>query len=127
VAPAKAASRRGARFTIRIPAPHAKFRLLFHSLLYPEYTAHAPYGTPAHRPNQTLLFDADDTLWENNIYFERSIAAFISYLNHREFSPTRSAKCSTRSSASTRWNTDTACRYFVAPSFIASNNSLTVR
>jgi putative hydrolase of the HAD superfamily len=39
------------------------------------------------RPNQTLLFDADDTLWENNIYFERSIAAFISYLNHREFEP----------------------------------------
>ena len=32
---------------------------------------------------QTLLFDADDTLWENNIYFERAIAAFISYLDHR--------------------------------------------
>lgn len=31
----------------------------------------------------TLLFDADDTLWENNIYFERAIAAFISYLDHR--------------------------------------------
>jgi len=38
-------------------------------------------------PGQTLLFDADDTLWENNIYFERAIASFISYLNHREFSP----------------------------------------
>jgi putative hydrolase of the HAD superfamily len=36
---------------------------------------------------QTLLFDADDTLWENNIYFERAIASFISYLNHREFTP----------------------------------------
>jgi len=34
-------------------------------------------------PGQTLLFDADDTLWENNIYFERAIAAFISYLDHR--------------------------------------------
>jgi putative hydrolase of the HAD superfamily len=33
--------------------------------------------------SQTLLFDADDTLWENNIYFERAIAAFISYLDHR--------------------------------------------
>ncbi len=32
---------------------------------------------------QTLLFDADDTLWENNVYFERAIAAFISYLDHR--------------------------------------------
>jgi putative hydrolase of the HAD superfamily len=36
---------------------------------------------------QTLLIDADDTLWENNIYFERAIAAFTSYLNHREYSP----------------------------------------
>ena len=35
------------------------------------------------RKPQTLLFDADDTLWENNIYFERAIAAFISYLDHR--------------------------------------------
>jgi len=33
--------------------------------------------------NQNLLFDADDTLWENKIYFERAIAAFISYLDHR--------------------------------------------
>jgi putative hydrolase of the HAD superfamily len=32
---------------------------------------------------QTLLIDADDTLWENNIYFERAIASFISYLDHR--------------------------------------------
>ena len=36
---------------------------------------------------QTLLVDADDTLWENNIYFERAIASFISFLNHREYSP----------------------------------------
>jgi putative hydrolase of the HAD superfamily len=36
-------------------------------------------------PGQTLLIDADDTLWENNIYFERAIAAFISYLNHHEY------------------------------------------
>jgi putative hydrolase of the HAD superfamily len=38
-------------------------------------------------PPQTLLIDADDTLWENNIYFERAIARFISFLNHHEFSP----------------------------------------
>jgi putative hydrolase of the HAD superfamily len=37
-------------------------------------------------PAQTLLIDADDTLWENNIYFERAIARFISFLNHHEFS-----------------------------------------
>jgi putative hydrolase of the HAD superfamily len=36
---------------------------------------------------QSLLIDADDTLWENNVYFERAIANFISFLNHREFSP----------------------------------------
>jgi putative hydrolase of the HAD superfamily len=38
-------------------------------------------------PPQTLLIDADDTLWENNIYFERAIANFIPFLNHHEFSP----------------------------------------
>jgi putative hydrolase of the HAD superfamily len=43
---------------------------------------------PLRRPaNQTLLFDADDTLWENNIYFERAIASFISYLDHRVHPP----------------------------------------
>jgi putative hydrolase of the HAD superfamily len=36
---------------------------------------------------QALLIDADDTLWENNIYFERAIADFISFLNHRERTP----------------------------------------
>jgi putative hydrolase of the HAD superfamily len=36
--------------------------------------------------SQTLLIDADDTLWENNIYFERAIATFISFLNHHEYS-----------------------------------------
>jgi len=36
---------------------------------------------------QTLLIDADDTLWENNIYFERAIAEFISFLDHRQHSP----------------------------------------
>jgi putative hydrolase of the HAD superfamily len=42
---------------------------------------------PDFPPGQTLLIDADDTLWENNIYFERAIASFISYLNHHEYSP----------------------------------------
>ena len=37
--------------------------------------------------NQTLLIDADDTLWENNIYFERAIAAYISYLDHLPHTP----------------------------------------
>ncbi len=29
-----------------------------------------------------LLIDADDTLWENNIYFEQAIHTFITFLNH---------------------------------------------
>jgi putative hydrolase of the HAD superfamily len=37
--------------------------------------------------SQTLLIDADDTLWENNIYFERAIGEFISFLNHRDYTP----------------------------------------
>jgi putative hydrolase of the HAD superfamily len=36
---------------------------------------------------QNLLIDADDTLWENNIYFERAIADFISFLNHHRYTP----------------------------------------
>jgi putative hydrolase of the HAD superfamily len=42
---------------------------------------------PQFSPGQTLLIDADDTLWENNVYYERAIAAFISYLNHHEYTP----------------------------------------
>jgi len=34
-----------------------------------------------------LLIDADDTLWENNIYFERAIHAFIAFLNHSRLTP----------------------------------------
>jgi putative hydrolase of the HAD superfamily len=46
-----------------------------------------PNSTSRQPPGQTLLFDADDTLWENNIYFERAIAAFINYLDHRIHTP----------------------------------------
>ncbi len=42
---------------------------------------------PQFPAGQTLLIDADDTLWENNVYFERAIAAFISFLNHHEYTP----------------------------------------
>jgi putative hydrolase of the HAD superfamily len=37
---------------------------------------------PAHP--QTLLIDADDTLWENNIYFEQAIIEFLTFLNHQQ-------------------------------------------
>lgn len=42
---------------------------------------------PRFPEGQTLLIDADDTLWQNNVYFERVIAAFIGYLNHDIYSP----------------------------------------
>lgn len=34
-----------------------------------------------------LLIDADDTLWENNIYFEQAIHAFITFLDHSRLTP----------------------------------------
>lgn len=37
--------------------------------------------------SQVLFIDADDTLWENNIYFERVIARFIEDLGHSRLSP----------------------------------------
>jgi putative hydrolase of the HAD superfamily len=46
-----------------------------------------PRSSSRFPPGQTLLIDADDTLWENNIYFERAIADFIQFLNHGECSP----------------------------------------
>jgi len=36
--------------------------------------------------SKTLLIDADDTLWENNVYFEQAIAEFIERLNHQRMS-----------------------------------------
>ena len=44
-----------------------------------------PPVSPRAVPGQNLLIDADDTLWENNVYFERAIANFISFLNHHEY------------------------------------------
>ncbi|MCX5209551.1 HAD family hydrolase [Kitasatospora sp. NBC_00240] len=34
------------------------------------------------RADQVLVFDADDTLWENNVVFERVIADFLDWLAH---------------------------------------------
>ena len=36
---------------------------------------------------QFLIFDADDTLWENNIYFERAFEEFVDFLDHSTMSP----------------------------------------
>jgi putative hydrolase of the HAD superfamily len=35
----------------------------------------------------SLLIDADDTLWENNIYFERAFDAFCGFLDHSALTP----------------------------------------
>ena len=37
-------------------------------------------------PRQFLLIDADDTLWENNVYFEEAFAEFVGFLNHSTLS-----------------------------------------
>lgn len=34
------------------------------------------------RARQTLIFDADDTLWENNVIFERVVDDFVAWLAH---------------------------------------------
>jgi len=36
---------------------------------------------------QNLIFDADDTLWENNIYFEAAFDQFCQYLAHSSMTP----------------------------------------
>jgi putative hydrolase of the HAD superfamily len=36
---------------------------------------------------QFLIVDADDTLWENNIYFERAFDEFAAFLNHSSLTP----------------------------------------
>jgi putative hydrolase of the HAD superfamily len=36
---------------------------------------------------QHLLIDADDTLWENNIYFEEAFDEFVSYIGHSSLNP----------------------------------------
>ena len=34
-----------------------------------------------------LIIDADDTLWENNIYFERAFDEFCDFLSHSTMTP----------------------------------------
>ena len=36
-----------------------------------------------------LLIDADDTLWENNIYFERAFEEFVAFLGHSSLTPSQ--------------------------------------
>jgi putative hydrolase of the HAD superfamily len=41
------------------------------------------------RGSCALIFDADDTLWENNIYFERAFDAFVDFLDHSRLKPSQ--------------------------------------
>ena len=36
---------------------------------------------------QFLIIDADDTLWENNVYFERAFDEFVAFLDHSSLTP----------------------------------------
>lgn len=36
----------------------------------------------------SLMIDADDTLWENNIYFERAFEEFVAFLAHSRLTAT---------------------------------------
>jgi len=36
---------------------------------------------------QHLIIDADDTLWENNVYFERAFDEFVEFLAHSSLAP----------------------------------------
>jgi putative hydrolase of the HAD superfamily len=38
-------------------------------------------------PGAWLLMDADDTLWENNIYFEEAFEQFVDFLDHSSLTP----------------------------------------
>ncbi len=44
-------------------------------------------GSVSIRERQYLIIDADDTLWENNIYFERAFDDFCDFLAHSSLSP----------------------------------------
>jgi putative hydrolase of the HAD superfamily len=38
---------------------------------------------------QNLIVDADDTLWENNIFFERAFEEFVQFLDHSTMPPSQ--------------------------------------
>jgi putative hydrolase of the HAD superfamily len=65
-------------------APHSSLQNTTYNqpVTAPDQIAKSSQNLSRHA-RQTLLIDADDTLWENNIYFERAITSFISYLDHR--------------------------------------------
>jgi putative hydrolase of the HAD superfamily len=49
-------------------------------------TPENPTMHPELLDTQTLLLDADDTLWENNVYYEESFDEFVAFLDHEHLS-----------------------------------------
>jgi putative hydrolase of the HAD superfamily len=47
----------------------------------------AHYGVHVRHVSQILIFDADDTLWENNVIFERVVDDFVAWLAHPSLEP----------------------------------------
>src|SRR5712671_7099305 len=45
-----------------------------------------PPAPSSEEMRQHLIVDADDTLWENNIYFERAFEEFVEFLAHSSLS-----------------------------------------
>ena len=77
-----------AAYSVCCPSPNSLSRTPLFARIEPAACSRASfYNEVVTTSPQTLLFDADDTLWENNIYFERAIASFISYLDHRHHTP----------------------------------------
>jgi putative hydrolase of the HAD superfamily len=72
----KASGRSNSKWHVLIAQDFSSTKFVYH-------TKTMPASLP---PPQSLLIDADDTLWENNIYFEEAIAGFMRMLNHQEMS-----------------------------------------
>lgn len=45
-------------------------------------TAGTTAGAAVRRAGQTLIFDADDTLWENNVHFKRVVDDYVAWVAH---------------------------------------------
>ncbi len=69
------------------PNPHTLVRSLAISLAAPCDAMRDVSDTGQMKRPRWLLCDADDTLWENNVYFEGAIAEFILYVDHPELPP----------------------------------------
>ena len=52
-----------------------------------EIPFHLAPATTTMMTRQHLIIDADDTLWENNIYFERAFEEFVEFLDHSSLTP----------------------------------------